>query len=223
MRLAAAIGRRPRQALTLVEVICTLAIFALVMAALAGLVQSTVRSSEAASARVRGERIRYGIARILQGDLANAICLPEPGGFALVARQPDAESGGSVLEFTTTRPLAGTGPSGSPRRIEYVVRTSPGDGESYELVRRERTMRLSATGAAEDTVEETLARGISIFRIECYDGTEWQRQWARLRLPAALRIDLALATEGATTQSVETLYFAPAVNPDLDPVPSLAP
>jgi len=216
-------AKRGRSCFTLLEVICTLAIVALIMTALAGLMRSTVRAMEAARDRMRGERLRYGVGRILRDDLANVMCIPTGDEFAFTARQADPDRGGVVLEFATTHSLARRGPRtwGAPCQVDYVLRPSPDIAGCYELIRRERPCTFGSPRNSGKPLEEMLTEEVSYWRIECYDGTEWRKEWRRLRLPTALRVDFAIGPAKDALLRAETLYFAPLVNPDLDPTPKL--
>jgi len=207
--------------LTLMEILCALAITALILGTIMGVLQVTVRTIESTRKVMRETRIVHGIARVLRGDLEAAFGASEKGVFTLVARAVESGAGGVSLEFTTTRSLAPRDkrPASQLCRVEYILRPSEHTDGLYELIRKETPYVVGKPLNRDAAITERLADGVAFWRVECYDGSEWKNSWQRNSLPVALRMDLALGMRKDPMGDAQTIHLAALVSPGTDPMP----
>ena len=210
--------------MTLLEIMCALAIVALVMGAILGVLRGTVRTIEGTHAVMREARVGHGISRVMQSDFEGAFAASEKGMHTLVVRAVNLDEGGTSLEFTTTKSFGLRGERAGPGlcRVEYILRPSAQMAGLRELIRKETPYVVGRPLERDQTLTERLADGVALWRVQCYDGSEWEHEWRRNRLPVALRVDLALGVGEDPAGRSETLYFSALVNPDVDPVPILS-
>ena len=210
-----------RDGFMLVEVICVLAITALMMGAIFGALSVTVRTVVRTRGVIRRSRIVSGIARVLRRDIEAAFGA-EDGKLKPLEGGPAAGFGEEiVLALCTTNSL---GPARKPSptglvRVQYILRPSERYPESRELLRRETPYRVGKPLDLSRSVAERLADGIAAWRLRFSDGTEWHDGWARSRLPFAVRLDVALQGEGTTAERMASVFLSPVVNPDANPLP----
>ncbi|MCD6415312.1 MAG: prepilin-type N-terminal cleavage/methylation domain-containing protein [Planctomycetes bacterium] len=210
-----------RAGFTLLEAICALAIAALVIGATLGVLRFTVRAIEQAGGRMRQARVAWGIARVLRRDFEGAFAAGGEGAPALVALPVGLREGGASLEFTTTSSFTARANDPGLYRVEYELRPSRKNPDVRRLIRTETPYvvgRELDPSEARSAVE-TLAEGIVLWRVECYDGTIWRDSWRGDHLPVALRIGISLRGEERAAALPQTFYFCALVNPDADPMP----
>lgn len=207
--------------LTLMEILCALAITALLLGAIMGVLQVTVRTLESTREVMREARVLHGIARVLRNDLEAAFGASEKGIFTLVARAVASDAGGAALEFTTTRSFAPRDkrPASQLCRVEYILRPSERTDGLYELLRKETPYVVGKPLNRDAAITERLADRVAFWRVECYDGSEWKNSWQRNSLPVALRMDLSLGKRKDPIGDSQTIYLAALVNPGTDPMP----
>lgn len=125
------------------------------------------------------------------------------------AGEPDADLGGDndILDFNAlaTDPEVDEA-MGDVRKIEYASAQAD-DGKGLVLVRRVWSNLLSETEV--NPREETLCRGVRLFSLRYFDGTDWQETWDSTTvsnaLPTAVEVTLELGTPG-TTAAEEASY-----------------
>jgi type II secretion system protein J len=209
---------RPRQpGLTLIEVICALAIAAMLMATLMGSLTLTARAMTEAGQYARQRRVEAGLERILRHDLSAAI-QPDAKNVVAFNGQPTAPSDISeepCLEFFTTAHLSPDAPAGGTgiTDVTYVLRTDGGAQGKQVLLRRETEYTPGKTPPY--CPLERLAGGITSWQLRFYDGAQWRNDWKRNSLPVAVRLDLSF--EGEERQSLIEMTFAPMATADANP------
>ncbi len=207
---------RRRAGLTLLEVVCVIAITGVMMGALLGAVTMTARGVTDLRRTMRSQRLVTGIERLLRHDLSSACAVREPKLPSFIGRPAPSLSGEPVLEFFTTRTLSDR-PEGAIQRVSYTLRRSEDDEETYDLFRRESAYAPGKKVSA--APEERLASGIALFDAQFHDGTLWREQWERNALPDSVRVVLTLRDRvGEEDEAV--LSFSFLCDRNTDPLPS---
>lgn len=215
--MRAAICRSHSSGLTLIEVICALAIAAMLMATLMGTLTLTARAITEASRSARQRRVEAGLERILRHDLAAAV---QPDAQNVVALNggptvPSEVAEEPCLEFcTTTRlsPAPATGGAGLTE-VSYVLRTDSEAVGRQVLLRRE--TEYTPGRQPPDRPLERLAAGITFWQLSFYDGAHWVDHWRRNILPVAVKLQMSF--EGEERQSLIEMVFAPMASGDVNP------
>ena len=214
-------ARRAVSGLTLLEALCTLAIVAMVMSAVLGVLTTTVRGFERAGTGLRRTRLTAGLVRVMGRDMASATAVRTKEIAALQGGAGLSDGSSAALAFFTTHsfsPRPMPSPSGL-RRVAYILRPDS-DGEStFTLFRRERPYVPGRADADGDAADERLIEGLTSWRLRFYDGSEWHDGWQRVTLPYLVRLDVAFETLADGTPAIETLYLAPKTDPDGDLTP----
>jgi len=197
-----------------------LAVTALLMAVMLGILRTTVTGMETARSNMRRARVATGVLSILRTDLQGATCLGGEAFPALEAHASVPQDGGVVLALTTTNSLAAPqAAAGGLRRVEYLLRPSGRVAGEHEIARRETDYDAAGGPEPDASALERLADGLTAWSVECYDGSDWQMEWTRGRLPRALRVSISLRRDEGGRIRSEALHFCPIVDPDADPRP----
>jgi len=159
---------RTARGFTLVETLLALAITAVVVAAVGGVVGRTAEGRAEVQQRI--DTLAGG--RLLLALLADEIEGSQPGSLAVDA------PGGGALRFALTT----TAPDGTPVRVSYRL---AGD----RLLRGARSPFAREAAIESDPV----LTGVTALGIECFDGSEWVADWQRRRPPHAVALRLRLA------------------------------
>jgi len=180
---------RQRRGFTLIEMMISLALLAIVLQIGYVMLSDTLDGEESLRRRMDAEQTADGLRDLLAGDFRNVL-LPEPTsagekeakavGRLEAARGP---SGLTALSFWVLAEPEGYPGAGriDPVEVRYAVETD----------RNTRTGRLVRAGRQ----EEVLAAGVRAFDLEAFDGRQWS-PWTppsggqAVRLPAALRLRL---------------------------------
>lgn len=198
--------------LTLIEVLCALAIAAMLLATLAGTLTLTARAMTEAGRSAHRCRVAGGVERVLRRDVQGTVRVSEQNLAAFIGR-PNSLTDEPVLEFFTTSTLgSGAAPGAGVCRVAYRLRPVEGT-ETRELLRREAP--YTPGKPFPDRPFERLAGGITLWRMTFFDGARWIEQWQRDVPPAALRIELTF--EGEAAESAREILFAPVVTSRLAP------
>jgi len=215
MRAVAFSSRPP--GLTLIEVICALAIAAMLMATLMGTLTLTARAMTEAGQSARQRRVEAGIERILRHDLTAAV-LPDAQHVVAFSGWPTVPSDLSeepCLKFLTTTHLspAASAAGAGIEEVSYVLRTDADAAGKQVLLRRE-TEYLPGKPPLERPLER-LATGITFWQLSFYDGAQWLTAWQRNVPPAAVKLKISF--EGDERQALIEMNFAPMATADADP------
>jgi len=217
---------RNRAGLTLLEVLCALAIVAAVMVAIMGALSVSLRILQRSQQAMRLTRVAGALERVLRRDLEGAVALSEEGYRAFVGSNSltgaaESDAGTTFLEFFSTSSL--TPPDRRPNtglvRVEYLLRRGDETGQGYELFRRERAYLPGKSPERGRSLTELLAGGIVAWEIEFNDGIEWRDEWRKDRLPQAVRVRFALQRLEDGTPALEELVFASAADRTEGPLP----
>ncbi len=184
-----------RRAFTLIEVMVSIAIFALLTAAVYSTWVVILKSSQvgqAAAARVQHERIAI---RTLEDSLT---CIQSfqasMGYYTFNVTNGDQPSLSFVARVPDIFPRDGRFDS-NLRRLTYSVEA--GEGSERDLVLRQNPM-LMDLDTEEQQVPLVLARNVKDFTIECWDtnAMDWVDEWDSTNsLPPMVRITLSLTLE----------------------------
>jgi len=188
-------ARRHRNGFTLVEVLLALAILSVVLLLLFSAFTGAGRTREVLSEHSREFRqIRLVMDRVgteFQGALAS----PYRQESAFTCRE-DQFSGkpAATLVFTAFRlPEADRArPPADIAKIRYFPRLSA-DGSTLEVHREQSDLPFLENRIPSQ--ESLVAEGLSGFRIELYDGTQWHREWppqgrSKFNLPKKVAIEI---------------------------------
>jgi prepilin-type N-terminal cleavage/methylation domain-containing protein len=223
--MRASFPHRP-SGLTLIEVICALAIAAMLMATLMGTLTLTARAMAEAGQSARQSRVEAGIERILRHDLAGAV---QPDAkrvlaFSGMATVPSEISEEPCLDFLTTAHLSPGATAGVPggsqgnagiTEVAYVLRTDSDAPGKMVLLRGETEY---APGKPQpERLLERLATGITYWRLSFYNGAQWVGTWKRNMPPPAVKLEMSF--EGEEQQRLVEMTFAPMPTTDANPPP----
>lgn len=213
-------GRRLTTAFTLIEAVCSLAIAAVLLAAVYGTLSVTARGELRSRRAMREARLFAGVARVLREDVAFACRFPGAEVKTWVS-EPAEESGRKpVLAFFTTNTLSTAGSEDDAVfRVEYFTRPESG---GYALVRRETPVNGGGDLEADGGFAEELIAPLLYWRGRFFDGETWEDRWESDVPPHAARIEFAAATEEAGAKESRVVTVAPLVSPTADPAPSVA-
>ncbi len=203
--------------LTLIEVMCALAIAAMLMATLMGTLTLTARAMTEAGRSARQRRIEAGLERTLRHDLTAAV-LPDARqvvAFTGVPTAPSEISEEPCLEFLTTARLSPAASAGDAEiaDVSYVLRTDSDADGKLVLLRRE--TEYAPGKPPQDRPLERLAPGITFWQLSFYDGARWLGSWKRDMPPIAVKLDLSF--EGDDRQALIEMVFAPLATADANP------
>ena len=215
-------GQVKREAsFTLIEVICVLAIVGLVMGAVVGALATTVQAIKRTRESVREDRIAAGIAQVLRRDLDCAYLQASEGSHAFVGGSADfMESGVSLTFFTTNSFAHGRQSSAAPlRKVEYILQPSERTPGAYEVIRKEAPHPFGKESGQAILLAERLVDGVAFWQLLFHNGSEWQEQWRRDRLPVVIRLDFALQGDEGEEPEIETVLFSGLVDANADPLP----
>jgi Type II secretion system (T2SS), protein J len=193
-----------RRGTTLLETLLALAITALVLVALQGVVvrARTIRASSSASAD------RIAAARTVLLQLGAEL---EAAADGVVVRAPDvARVPWSRLRLVTIARDAAPAdvPASDRRLVTWTVEPerTPGATDGGVLVRRE-SLRPDPPGVEPSGVP--LLHGVRRFAVRCFDGTTWTPVWPAGTLPAAVEVVLGVDDGAGGTDDVATTVRLP--------------
>jgi prepilin-type N-terminal cleavage/methylation domain-containing protein len=215
MRAAPLSFRSP--GLTLIEVICALAIAAMLMATLMGTLTLTARAMTEAGRTARERRVEAGIERILRHDLTAAV---QPDARRVIAftglpTVPSEISEDPCLDFLTTARLspAASAAGAGTAEVTYVLRTES-DAPGKMLLLRGESEYAPGKPPPERHLER-LATGITFWQLSFYDGAQWVNIWQRKIPPRAVKLQMSF--EGEDRGPLIEMTFAPLATADANP------
>jgi len=184
----------------LIEVLCAVAVLAMVLAAVAGVFWGTVQAVERSRALAREAASSTAVADVLFRDLRFALTiydLSEPPFIGHAGLRDGTLQSEELLSLLSTSSFAGeeATPPGV-RRVRYEVRRLPGSADLYALIRTERNVsrqygRAGHAGAEEDRV--VLARRLADIQARYWDGEKWSDDWTDpVQIPLAVKIAFRL-------------------------------
>ena len=214
--------RRPGvKGLTLIEVMCVLAITALVLGATWGVLTSTIRGITMARSEVRVQRACDGLARLMRRDVEAAYRATGRGLRALKSERSGLDDETASLRFYTTRSVtpSSAAPDVGLYEIAYVLRADDDPSAGYVLAREERPYTPGTAAPTEDWTREDLLSGVRQWVVRFHNGSDWQDGWDSVNLPIAIRLDVTLNDETGAAGRAASYVFAPMAAVRTDPTP----
>lgn len=194
-----------RRAFTLMEMMVSLALLAVILAISYGILDSTLSAEEAARRQMAYSQVADGVAALLETDLGNVL-LPEPKQEATGPKDEKSKED-AVDAPILTRDSTGLVELGFTVRRQpgaRVLTERQGPAEVRYQLRREAEM-LRLVRRARD--EETVATGLSRLDLERFAGGRWQ-SWEldpddpEAALPSALRVVIGFEDGPQLTRTV---------------------
>ena len=204
------------RAFTLVEVLLSLAICAIVLVAINAVFATAIRLRERTTAAVEEGLPLDRALETLQEDLKGTV---GPGGFlagdfkcggqAMGANMGlTGEAGNSGLDFfTSTGQISANSPWGDLQEVFYELKTPSDSNQSgMDLVRCVNRNLLAATTPTPDI--QPLLHHVDNIQFECFDGMQWRPTWdtsaGDTNLPFAVRITIQMAaTDGQNANRLQ--------------------
>ena len=213
--MPAATGQRRRViAFTLIEMILSIGIMALVMIAINSVLFSALKLRESTYRSLEESLPVEQSLAILRRDLQGAVPPSEEALLAGSFRVGGVASLGSSLPVaielsTTTGVMHSDEPWSEVQRVTYGLRPSANRLAPGQDLIRGVTRNVLAT-IAEQPAEQWMMSGVENIDFECYDGTQWRNVWdteqTDTNLPSAIRVRIMLAKtqdNSARSQSIE--------------------
>ena len=212
--------RDGRAGVTLLEILCVVAIAAMLMVTIFGTLSMTVSGIAQARETMRRARAASGLERILRRDLAGVYAATAPNLPCFGGRGEGVAADSPRFEFYTLSTLAPTERRSDAviRRVEYALRASESRPGTLDLFRLERPWTPGKP--LPDAQAERLASGITDWKAAFYDGGAWREQWRREQVPFAVRLEISFDEQVGGARRVEKLIFAPRITPGADATPS---
>ena len=184
------------QAFTLIELLMSLAVCAVILAAIYGVFSRAIHLRDNAMHRTRDVRVAARAAATLRNDLRNALV---SGGTLAAALEGSQQSHGGgfpgYLKFTaTTAKDADDDIGGDVQEIEYYIARDfeAADQKAGVLVRTINRDILNTTKQA--LPEERVLAGVESMDVSFYSGSAWKTSWEvttdSKTLPEAVRVSI---------------------------------
>ena len=190
--------RSPRR-FTLIEILMTVALTALVFAMIGGILLSVLKATENIEEKMRTEKAGYGILATLRRDLSGVYAY-DLGDLAFKGVDSTEGSGGAdTLHFVTTADVAPDSETGARARlveIGYRLQKTEGAEGMLSLFRRAAPFEGDPLEGSE-SYEELFTR-VKSFNLEYLDpeSKEWKEGWSeKKKLPLAVKVILELALD----------------------------
>jgi type II secretion system protein J len=191
---------------TLIELILSIAIMAIVMIAINAVFFSALRLRESTDNVVAESLPIEQAMSTLRRDLQGAVPPADNGVLSGDFKVGDVSSLGTSLPvdiemFTTTGVLRDSEPWGEVQKVTYGLRSASGPAPGKDLIRSvTRNLLATVTPQPED---QWLMSGVDSIEFSCYDGTQWRDTWdttlTDTNLPTAIRVRVQLASRSGNS------------------------
>jgi len=207
-------------AFSLIEVVCVVAITAILLSAVFGVATSTIRAIRGTRESIRRTRVAAGVTRLLRRDFECAFRVRGKDVFTLKGGPMAFDQGEEFLEFFTTNSLGRLGrvPETGLGRVTYSLHPSARWADRLELVRTEQPFD-AVNGLSGTAVSEVLTDGLAGCRVMFHNGSEWRDDWKMQALPPGMRLQVIFDVGDTAETHTYASFFAPLVDPHADPVP----
>ena len=204
-------ARAGRRAFTLIELILSIAIMAIVLVAVNAVFYTAMRLRESTRAAVDDSLPIEQSLGILRRDLQGAMAPSSNGVFAGSFKAGAVTSLGSSLpvavEFNTTTGIpSDKEPWGEVQRVSYGLRPSADRDAAGQDLYRNVTRNLLATILPQPD-EQWMMSGVDSIEFSCYDGLQWRNDWDTTlmdtNLPSAVRVRIFLAKADRSSGPIE--------------------
>jgi type II secretion system protein J len=193
-------------AFTLVEMILSIGVAAIVLVAINAVLFAALHLREVTTAAVDAATPLDQAATFLRRDLQCAVTPTNgtsnvlSGGFRAGTLTSTGISEPVAVElFTATGALIQNAPWADIQRVTYELKNSTDTSGRRDLYRSV-TRNLLATTATPDVEDQLMLSGVERVRFTCYDGATWQETWdttdtssVNTNLPLAVRVEIQLA------------------------------
>jgi type II secretion system protein J len=199
-------------AFTLIEVLISLAVCAIVLVAISSVFASALHLRERASVNLDQSLPIERAMNLLRRDLKNAV---PPGGLLAGPLQSGSFEGGvnandGIQIYTTSGLITPNAPWSEIQKVTYGLQT-PADATTggKDLIRTVTRNLLSST--TQDADEQFLAGGVDSLNFSYYDGANWLSTWddtTQTNLPIAIRVSVQMTapeTAAARPQPLQLL------------------
>ncbi|GAB4277177.1 MAG: hypothetical protein Kow0092_32980 [Deferrisomatales bacterium] len=189
-----------RRGFTLIEVLVTLTLLALVITLVQGAYSGAARSRRLAASATERAHLSAVVLQRLADELSMARFSPDRKDVTGLTVDADAD-GNAVLWVTTRVPAIHGFSQGGAAQVSYALE----EGEAGWVLVRRQSAKLDADLDTEAD-PYPLLRGVSGFRVLCYDGEQWLESWDSAEraeepfLPLAVSVEVAWPTEAAAEE-----------------------
>ena len=196
-RVTFELGGKRSGGFTLIEVMITVAITALLFSMIGGILLSVVNASEKVEKKLRTEKLGYGVLTTLRRDLTGVYAYALGGPAFKGEDHTEVGHDADILNFVTTARVLRREDGTFPRYTEVGYKLDANDNDSLTLFRRAAELEGDPLTGPEGYVE--IATGIESFNVEYLDpeDQQWKDRWDQpdLPLPLAVKLSLALALD----------------------------
>jgi type II secretion system protein J len=198
----------PNSAFTLIEMMISIAVFAIVLSAINGIFWGALRLRNKTVESIDASLPRERALAIIRNDLLNIV---PPGGLfftAFTTTGTTTNANGMAMntmpgqnspEFTTSNGVIDDSAGWSDiQRVSYQLVNSTNGNAGRDLVRIATRNLLPSVQQTSD--QQPILSGVQSIFFSYHDGTVWKEIWDStneiLRLPRAIKIEIDLASEG---------------------------
>jgi type II secretion system protein J len=204
--------RRGLRAFTLIELILSVGIMAIVMIVINSVFFSAMRLRERTGETVDESLPIQQALAILRRDLQGAVAPSADGILSGDFKVGGVSSIGvgqpvDIELYTTTGVLRENEPWGEVQKVAYQLRLPENRSASGRDLVRSVTRNLLAT-MTQQPDDQWMMGGIESIQFSCYDGTTWNDTWdstITTNLPAAVRVRILMSNPGGTTGSLRPI------------------
>lgn len=196
---------------TLMELILAMAVAAILLVAINGVLFTAMRLRESTYAAVDQSLPVERTLSYLRRDLEGAMPPATNGVFSGDFRVGTVSSMGlnrpvNIELYTTTGALKVDEPWGDVQQVTYELRpSSDSSSPGKDLIRSVTRNLLAAIPPAPD--DQRMMGGVENIEFSCYDGTEWRNDWdtttTDTNLPVAVRVRIQMAGANPDSQTIE--------------------
>ena len=195
-RRAARLDRAAR-GFTLIEVLMTVALMAMVFAMVGGILLSVIKASEAISDKLRTEKAGHGVLATLRRDLTGVYAYGLGGPAFRGEDKTELGQAADSLHFVTASAVVEDGSGARPELVEVGYRLGPADGDKALVLYRRAGALEGDPLASSESYGEIYGR-VHSFDLQYLDPEteEWKESWeASEAPPRAVKVTLELALD----------------------------
>lgn len=197
----------------MIEVLLAIAISAVVLVAVSGVLFNALRLRNATTEAVDTAAPIDNAVGLLRRDLQNIVAPKVSGVLSGAFKIGGVVSSGSsepvsIEMSTSTGALGVDRPWGDVQRVSYSLRSGTGNAQNLY---RNVTRNLLTYGTPE-VEQQLLLGGVSAIQFSCYDGSQWSERWdtsdassLSTNLPVAVRVRIELVGRQSAVLPVELL------------------